>query len=51
MINEIKAQAINAAQELIKVSADIKNKALCEIARALVDRSDEIITANGIPRK
>lgn len=40
--------AKNAAQELIKVSADTKDNALRAIAKALVDRSDEIILANGV---
>ncbi len=38
--------AKKASQELIKVSADTKDKALKAIAKALVTRSDEIIDAN-----
>ncbi len=40
--------AKKASQELIRVSADTKNEALKAIAKALVDRSDEIILANNI---
>lgn len=40
--------AENASQELVKISADTKNGALRNIAKALVERSDEIIEANRI---
>lgn len=50
-MNELLAKcefAKNAAQELIKVSADTKDNALRAIAKALIERSDEIINANAI---
>ncbi len=43
--------AKNAAQELVKISSQTKNDALCAISKALVTRSDEIIYANSFDIK
>lgn len=42
------AKAKEAAQKMITVSTDVKNRALEAIAKALVERTDEIIEANRI---
>jgi len=45
-IAEIAAAARSASTELAAVKTDVKNKALAEIAKALKQRSSEILTAN-----
>ena len=45
-IAEIAAAARSASTQLAAVKTDVKNKALAEIAKALKQRSSEILTAN-----
>ena len=47
-ITEIAATAKSASIQLAAIKTDVKNDALAEIAKALKQQSDEIVSANRV---